>query len=126
MFLFATLNFFVCMSHFFYYSYNVNPQERAKRLEEKMHAQFNKMHDFLRKKEEEMVRQLQRQASSAEVSMKQNASFFSKLQINGNNQESILESGLQISQPERFLEVISLQIQIPVPCLNYNLSQIAW
>ncbi len=79
MFLFATLNFFVCMSHFFYYSYNVNPQERAKRLEEKMHAQFNKMHDFLRKKEEEMVRQLQRQASSAEVSMKQNASFFFKV-----------------------------------------------
>lgn len=103
----ATLNFFVCLSHFFYYSHNVNPQERAKRLEEKMHAQFNKMHDFLRKKEEEMVRQLQRQASNAEVSMRQNASFLSKLQINGNNQESTLESGLQISQPERFLEVIS-------------------
>ncbi|KAF4103300.1 hypothetical protein G5714_016183 [Onychostoma macrolepis] len=66
--------------------------ERAKRLEEKMHAQFNKMHDFLRKKEEEMVRQLRRQASSA------------KLQINGSNQEFILESGLQMSQPERFLE----------------------
>ncbi len=104
----ATLNFFVCQSHFFYYSYNVTPQERAKHLEEKMHAQFNKMHDFLRKREEEMVRQLQRQASSAEVSMRQNASCLSKLQINGNNQESILESGLQISQPERFLEVISL------------------
>ncbi|KAL1259281.1 hypothetical protein QQF64_009858 [Cirrhinus molitorella] len=79
-------------------------KERAKHLEEKMHAQFNKMHDFLRKKEEEMIRQLQRQASSAEVSMKQNAAFLSKLQINGNNQESILESGLQITQPERFLE----------------------
>ncbi|XP_016115621.1 zinc-binding protein A33-like [Sinocyclocheilus grahami] len=79
-------------------------KERAKRLEEKMHVQFNKMHDFLRKKEEEMVRQLHRQASSAEVSMRQNASFLSKLQINGNNQESILESGLQMSQPERFLE----------------------
>uniref|UniRef100_A0A8C1IBI6 Uncharacterized protein n=1 Tax=Cyprinus carpio TaxID=7962 RepID=A0A8C1IBI6_CYPCA len=83
-------------------------EERAKRLEEKMHVQFNKMHDFLRKKEEEMVRQLHRQASSAEVTMKQNASFLSKLQINGNNQESILESGLQMSQPERFLEVNSL------------------
>lgn len=100
--------FLVCMSYFFYYSHNVNPQERAKQLEEKMHVQFNKMHDFLRKKEEEMVRQLHRQASSAEVTMRQNASFLSKLQINGNNQESILESGLQMSQPERFLEVISL------------------
>ncbi|XP_043117440.1 nuclear factor 7, ovary [Puntigrus tetrazona] len=79
-------------------------KERAKCLEEKMHAQFNKMHDFLRKKEEEMVKQLQKQASNAEVSMRQNVSFLSKLQINGNTQESILESGLQMSQPERFLE----------------------
>ncbi|KAI2647085.1 Nuclear factor 7, ovary [Labeo rohita] len=79
-------------------------KERAKHLEENMHVQFNKMHDFLRKKEEEMIRQLQRQASSAEVSMKQNATFLSRLQLNGNNQENILESGLQITQPESFLE----------------------
>ncbi|XP_052435426.1 nuclear factor 7, brain [Carassius gibelio] len=79
-------------------------KERAKRLEEKIHVQFNKMHEFLKKKEEEVVKQLQREASSAEVSMRQNASFLSKLQTKGNKQESILESGLQISQPESFLE----------------------
>lgn len=95
------------LSHFVCHSYIVIPQERAKHLEENMHVQFNKMHDFLRKKEEEMIRQLQRQASSAEVSMKQNATFLSRLQLNGNNQENILESGLQITQPESFLEVIS-------------------
>lgn len=96
----------LCVSHFFYYSYNVNAQERAKHLEEKMHAQFNKMHDFLREKEKEIMRQLQKAANSAEKSMQQNASLLTNLQINGNNQVSVLESGLTICQPEKFLQVI--------------------
>lgn len=96
----------LCVSHFFYYSYNVNAQERAKCLEEKIHDQFNKMHDFLREKEKEIMRQLQKAANSAEKSMQQNASLLTNLQINGNNQVSVLESGLTICQPETFLQVI--------------------
>nr|XP_021322574.1 zinc-binding protein A33-like [Danio rerio] len=79
-------------------------KERAKHLETLMHAQFKKMHDFLLKKEEDAMRQIQKAANSAEESMKHNGSLLSKLQIKGNSQVSILESGLKINQPERFLE----------------------
>ncbi|KAK9960803.1 hypothetical protein ABG768_008638 [Culter alburnus] len=79
-------------------------KERAKCLEEKIHDQFNKMHDFLREKEKEIMRQLQKAANSAEKSMQQNASLLTNLQINGNNQVSVLESGLTICQPETFLQ----------------------
>ncbi|XP_051574878.1 zinc-binding protein A33 [Myxocyprinus asiaticus] len=79
-------------------------KERAKCLEEKMHAQFKKMHDFLREKEDILMRELQRAASSAEEKMQQNVSSLTELQKRGNSQVSILESGLKICQPEKFLE----------------------
>nr|XP_055065873.1 zinc-binding protein A33 [Misgurnus anguillicaudatus] len=79
-------------------------KERLKYLEERMHAQFKKMHDFLREKEKKIMKELQEAANSAETTMKQNASILGELQINCNKQISILESGLKISQPEGFLQ----------------------
>ncbi|KAI7806458.1 nuclear factor 7, ovary [Triplophysa rosa] len=79
-------------------------KERGNNLEERIHAQFKKMHDFLREKEEIMTKQLQRASDSAEAIMKQNASLLGGLQINGNQVMSCLESGLKVTQPERFLQ----------------------
>ncbi|XP_052003252.1 zinc-binding protein A33 [Xyrauchen texanus] len=79
-------------------------EERAKCLEEKMHAQFKKMHDFLKEKEDILMRELQSAASSAEKQMQQNVSSLTELQKRGNNQVSILETRLKICQPETFLK----------------------
>lgn len=63
------------------------------------------MHDFLREKEEIMIKQLKRESDSAEATMKQNASLLGELQNNGNQVMFCLESGLKCTKPETFLQV---------------------
>lgn len=71
-----------------------------------------------------MSKQLQRAADSAEAIMKHNASLLGEVQINGNQLTACLESGLKISQPERFLQVTVSDT--PVTCLKTNLTDLFW
>lgn len=80
---------------------------RTKELTVQISAQFEEMHRFLKKKEEEIKKQLETQEQEAITAMSKNASMIYKRLMDGKELEHVFQSALAINQPDCFLQVTS-------------------
>ncbi|KAG9275847.1 nuclear factor 7, brain-like [Astyanax mexicanus] len=77
---------------------------RSKNLSDQISAQFEELHQFLRKKEEEIKKQLKTDEKKAVESMCKNSSVMTERLMEGKETECIFQSALQIPQPDQFLQ----------------------
>lgn len=78
---------------------------RSNDLSAQISAQFEEMHRFLKKKEEEIKKQLETNANKAVTAMCKNNSTISERLMDGKELECIFQSALDINQPDLFLQV---------------------
>ncbi|XP_047011057.1 tripartite motif containing 108 [Ictalurus punctatus] len=79
-------------------------QMRSNDLSAQISAQFEEMHRFLKKKEEEIKKQLETNANKAVTAMCKNNSTISERLMDGKELECIFQSALDINQPDLFLQ----------------------
>ncbi|XP_026795807.2 tripartite motif containing 108 [Pangasianodon hypophthalmus] len=79
-------------------------QMRSKQLSAQISAQFEEMHRFLKKKEEEIKKQLETQEQDAVTAMCKNTSIINNKLMDGKELECIFQSALDINQPDLFLQ----------------------
>lgn len=91
---------------------------RAKELSAQISAQFEEMHCFLKKKEEEIKKQLKAEEQDAITAMCKNTSTINKRLMDGKELECIFQSALDINQPDLFLQVTPQTLYSQ--CLYYN------
>lgn len=78
---------------------------RSKELLEQISAQFEEMHCFLKKKEEEIKKQVEAQERAAVRTMCKNTSVINDRLMDGKELECVFQSALDIKQPDLFLQV---------------------
>ncbi|KAF5902341.1 zinc-binding protein A33-like, partial [Clarias magur] len=79
-------------------------QMKANQLSAQISAQFEEMHNFLKKKEAEIKQQLETQEQDAVSAMCKNMSLINERMMEGNELECIFQSALDINQPDYFLK----------------------
>lgn len=78
---------------------------RSKELSVQISAQFEELNHFLKKKEEEIKKQLEVQEQNAVTTMCKNTSMINDRLMDGKELECIFQSALDINQPDHFLQV---------------------
>lgn len=78
---------------------------RSKELSAQISAQFEEMHRFLKKKEEEIKKQLEAQEQDAITVLCKNTSIIKESLMEGKELECNFQSALEINQPDLFLQV---------------------
>ncbi|KAK3551586.1 hypothetical protein QTP70_019776 [Hemibagrus guttatus] len=79
-------------------------QMRSKELSDQISAQFEEMHRFLKKKEEEIKKHLETQEQEAVTTMCKSTSAINERLMDGKELECIFQSALEIKQPDFFLQ----------------------
>ncbi|XP_030641376.1 zinc-binding protein A33-like [Chanos chanos] len=82
----------------------VKTKHKYKNLLALMSAEFEGLHQFLREKEKEVKKHLEEEESKAVMSMQRRMSTIKELLKEGKEQEDELQSALQISHADRFLQ----------------------
>ncbi|KAI4897182.1 hypothetical protein NFI96_025400 [Prochilodus magdalenae] len=77
---------------------------RSNCLSAQISAHFEELHQFLRKKEEEAMRQLEAAERNAVTSMSRNSFKINEELMKGKETQCILQSALEIPQPDQFLQ----------------------
>ncbi|XP_072535146.1 E3 ubiquitin-protein ligase TRIM62-like [Salminus brasiliensis] len=77
---------------------------RSKSLSEQISAQFAELHQFLRKKEEEVKKELEADERNAVEAMCKNSSVIDERLTEGKETGSVFQAALEIAQPDRFLQ----------------------
>ncbi len=80
-------------------------QERSRQLSAQISAQFEEMHQFLKKKEEEVKKTLEKEEKDMIEKMKRNRAEIEEKLNDGKEKEGILHSVFETDQPVGFLQV---------------------
>uniref|UniRef100_A0A672NAZ0 Nuclear factor 7, brain-like n=1 Tax=Sinocyclocheilus grahami TaxID=75366 RepID=A0A672NAZ0_SINGR len=79
-------------------------EERSRQLSAQISAQFEEMHQFLRKKEEEVKKMLEKEEKDMIEKMKRNRAETEEKMNDGREKEGILRSVFETDQPDGFLQ----------------------
>ncbi|KAL1259280.1 hypothetical protein QQF64_009857 [Cirrhinus molitorella] len=79
-------------------------EEKSKTLSAQISAQFEEMHQFLRQKENEVKKQLEKEEKKVTEFMQNNQSVINRRFMENKEKEIILQSALEIEQPDHFLQ----------------------
>lgn len=82
-------------------------QEMSRVWSERISAEFEKLHQLLREKEQKLKKHLEQEEQRVLGPMQQNLSEMSQISTRDRNTEQTLRSSLNISQPVTFLQVKS-------------------
>ncbi|KAI2647084.1 Zinc-binding protein A33 [Labeo rohita] len=79
-------------------------EEKSKTLSAQISAQFEEMHQFLRHKEDEVKKQLEKEEKKVIEFMQNNQAVINRRFMENKEKEIILQSALEIEQPDHFLQ----------------------
>ncbi|XP_036395710.1 zinc-binding protein A33-like [Megalops cyprinoides] len=79
-------------------------KEKSKRLADEIGVQFEKMHEILRKREEEVMRELENKERNTTETMLKNLATMERRLMDRRETEVILQSAMDIAEPDFFLQ----------------------
>ncbi|XP_048007943.1 tripartite motif containing 108 isoform X1 [Megalobrama amblycephala] len=79
-------------------------EDKSKTLSAQISAQFEEMHQFLQQKEDEVKKQLEKEEKKVIEVMQKNQSLINRRFMENKEMEIILQSALEIEQPDHFLQ----------------------
>ncbi|XP_051999827.1 nuclear factor 7, brain-like [Xyrauchen texanus] len=79
-------------------------EDKSTKISAQISAQFEELHQFLKQKEEVVKKQLEREEKSVTKAMQQNLSAINTKFMESKEKEVILQSALEIDQPDHFLQ----------------------